>query len=54
MERDLSERDYVYAWVDCINTNVRLGRDDRLCSLVMVGGSGSKASANLPLEHRLA
>jgi putative transposase len=37
MERDLSERDYVYAWVDGIHTGVRLGSDDRLCCLVMVG-----------------
>jgi putative transposase len=37
MVRDLSRRDYVYAWVDGIHTGVRLGGDDRLCSLVMVG-----------------
>jgi transposase-like protein len=37
MERDLSERDYVYVWVDGIHTKVRLGADDRLCCLVMVG-----------------
>lgn len=37
MRRDLSRRDYVYVWVDGIHTGVRLGQDDRLCSLVMVG-----------------
>ena len=37
MRRDLSERDYVYVWVDGIHTGVRLGADDRLCCLVMVG-----------------
>lgn len=37
MARDLSERDYVYVWVDGIHTGVRLGPDDRLCCLVMVG-----------------
>ena len=37
MERDLSERDYVYVWVDGIHTKVRLREDDRLCCLVMVG-----------------
>src|SRR5215207_10165418 len=37
MRRDLSRRDYVYVWVDGIHTGVRLGRDDRLCCLVMVG-----------------
>jgi transposase-like protein len=36
-KRDLSEKDYVYVWVDAIHTKVRLGGDDRLCCLVMVG-----------------
>ncbi len=36
-DRDLSGRDYVYVWVDGIHTGVRLGHDDRLCCLVMVG-----------------
>jgi putative transposase len=35
--RDLSGVDYVYVWVDGIHTKVRLGRDERLCCLVMVG-----------------
>jgi putative transposase len=35
--RDLSGRDYVYVWVDGIHTKVRLGQDDRLCCLVVVG-----------------
>jgi transposase-like protein len=35
--RDLSRRDYVYVWVDGIHTGVRLGHDERLCCLVMVG-----------------
>jgi putative transposase len=37
MSRDLSERDYVYLWVDGIHTNVRLGSDARLCCLVVLG-----------------
>jgi putative transposase len=37
MARDLSQRDYVYIWVDGIHTGVRLGGDDRLCCLVVVG-----------------
>jgi putative transposase len=37
MGRDLSEVDYVYVWVDGIHTGVRLGGDDRLCCLVVVG-----------------
>ncbi|MBA3388726.1 MAG: IS256 family transposase [Rubrobacter sp.] len=37
MNRDLSARDYVYVWVDGIHTGVRLGSDDRLCCLVVIG-----------------
>jgi putative transposase len=36
-KRDLSRVDYVYLWVDGIHTKVRLGTDDRLCCLVMMG-----------------
>ena len=36
-KRDLSNRDYVYVWVDGIHTGVRLGGDDRLCCLVVLG-----------------
>lgn len=35
--RDLSGCDYVYVWVDGVHFSVRLGDDDRLCVLVMVG-----------------
>jgi transposase-like protein len=35
--RELSEVDYVYVWVDGIHVNVRLGEQDRICLLVMVG-----------------
>lgn len=35
--RDLSEVDYVYVWVDGVHVNVRLGDQDRLCLLVMLG-----------------
>jgi transposase-like protein len=34
--RDLSDRAYVYVWVDGIHVNVRL-EDDRVCLLVMLG-----------------
>jgi putative transposase len=37
MERDLSASEYVYVWVDGIHTKVRLGEDQRLCCLVMIG-----------------
>jgi transposase-like protein len=36
-KQDLSEVDYVYVWVDGIHVNVRLGEQDRLCLLVMIG-----------------
>lgn len=35
--RDLSEVDYVYVWADGVHVNVRLGEQDRLCLLVMIG-----------------
>jgi putative transposase len=31
------ERDYVYVWADGIHTNMRLGHDEKLCCLVMIG-----------------
>ena len=37
MARDLSGVDYVYCWVDGVHFSVRLGEDDRLCVLVIVG-----------------
>jgi transposase-like protein len=37
MNRNLFARDYVYVWVDGIHTEVRLGSDDRLCCLVVLG-----------------
>lgn len=36
-KRDLSEVDYVYVWADGIHVNVRLGEQDRLCLLVLMG-----------------
>lgn len=35
--RDLSEVDYVYVWADGVHVNVRLGDQDRLCLLVLIG-----------------
>ena len=44
-ERELSEKDYVYVWVDGIHTKVRLGRDERLCCLMMVGQGSTVLSS---------
>ena len=35
--RSLEDVDYVYVWVDGIHMNVRLGEQDRLCLLVIIG-----------------
>lgn len=53
-KRDLSGVDYVYVWVDGIHTKVRLGRDDRLCCLVMVGVrlDGQKELVSVRDGHR--
>ncbi len=37
MAKKLKDKDFVYMWVDGVHFNVRLGDDDRLCCLVMVG-----------------
>jgi putative transposase len=54
MERDLSASDYVYVWVDGIHTKVRLGQDERLCCLVMIGAKldGEKELVALRDGHR--
>jgi putative transposase len=36
-QRDLSEVDYVYVWADGVHVNVRLGEQDRICLLVLIG-----------------
>jgi putative transposase len=35
--RALTDRDYLYVWVDSVHTGVRLGSDGRLCCLVVLG-----------------
>lgn len=52
-ERDLSDVDYVYCWVDGIHFQVRLG-GDRVCTLVIVGvrGDGRKELVALTDGHR--
>jgi transposase-like protein len=51
MRRDLKEKDYVYVWVDGIHTKVRLGHDDRLCCLVMVGARIDGTKEIIALEE---
>jgi putative transposase len=50
MGRDLSERDYVYVWVDGVHTGVRLGGDGRLCCLVMIGARPDGAKELVGIE----
>jgi transposase-like protein len=54
LERDLSGRDYAYIWVDGIHTGVRLGENDRLCCLIMVGArlDGEKALVSIEDGYR--
>jgi putative transposase len=53
MSRDLSDRDYVYVWVDGVHFNVRL-TEDRLCCLVIVGVrlDGTKELVAISGGHR--
>lgn len=48
--RDLSEVDYVYVWVDGVHVNVRLGEQDRLCLLVMLGARPDGTKELVALE----
>ena len=48
-QRDLSELDYVYVWVDGIHLNIRL-EDDRLCLLVMIGARPDGTKELLAVE----
>ena len=43
-KRDLSGKEFVYMWADGIHSNIRLGEDERVCSLVIIGtlADGSK------------
>ena len=47
--RDLSEREYVYVWVDGVHFNIRL-EDDRLCTLVMIGSRPNGEKELLAVE----
>jgi transposase-like protein len=38
-KRSLSGKSYVYLWADGIHFNIRLGEDDRMCILVLMGAT---------------
>jgi transposase-like protein len=48
-KRDLSDREYVYVWVDGIHVNVRL-EDDRVCLLVMIGARADGTKELIAVE----
>ena len=48
-QRDLSDRDYVYVWVDGIHFNIRL-EDERLCTLVMIGARADGTKEVIAVE----
>jgi putative transposase len=48
-QRDLSERDYVYVWVDGIHFNIRL-EAERLCTLVMIGARADGTKEVIAVE----
>lgn len=47
--RDLSDREYVYIWVDGIHFNIRL-EEDRLCTLVMLGARADGTKELIAVE----
>ena len=52
-QRDLTDRDYVYVWVDGIYFNIRL-EDDHLCTLVLIGARPDGTKELVALEGRLS
>ena len=53
-KRKLADRDYVYVWADGIHFSIRLGEDERLCCLVIVGvrADGTKELVGLADGYR--
>ena len=47
--RDLSDRDYVYVWVDGVHFNIRL-EQERLCTLVMIGARADGTKEVIAVE----
>jgi putative transposase len=48
-QRDLSERDYVYVWVDGVHFTIRL-EEERLCTLVMIGARADGTKEVIAVE----
>jgi putative transposase len=48
-QRELSDRDYVYVWVDGVHFNIRL-EEDRLCTLVMIGARADGTKEVIAVE----
>jgi len=48
-QRDLSDRDYVYIWVDGIHFNIRL-EEERLCTLVVIGARADGTKEVIAVE----
>jgi len=48
-QRDLSDRDYVYVWVDGVHFNIRL-EEERLCTLVMIGARADGTKEVIAVE----
>jgi putative transposase len=48
-QRDLSDRDYVYIWVDGVHFTIRL-EDERLCTLVVMGARADGTKEVMAVE----
>jgi len=48
-QRDLSDRDYVYIWVDGVHFTIRL-EEERLCTLVMIGARADGTKEVIAVE----
>jgi putative transposase len=48
-QRDLSDRDYVYIWVDGVHFTIRL-EDERLCTLVVIGARADGTKEVIAVE----
>lgn len=48
--RDLSKSRYVYIWADGVYFNIRLGEDERMCMLVIIGATAEGKKEVLAVE----